>query len=169
MSASRPMQYFAYGSNLSRRRLLHRLPAARWLSTAQLPGYRLAFDKRGADGSGKCHVQRTDGATEVCGCLYALSEIDLQRLDRLEGVGQGYERVTVQVAVAHRRQAVVSYIAQPEHIEPGLPPYDWYLRHVIIGAQENDLPDDYIAWLRSIPTRPDPDNERRRRELAIHV
>ena len=48
------MLYFAYGSNLSSARMAARVPSARVVARAQLPGHALRFHKVGRDGSAKC-------------------------------------------------------------------------------------------------------------------
>jgi hypothetical protein len=48
------MQYFAYGSNMSLRRLRTRVPSAVKLGNATLFGHQLKFHKRSQDGSAKC-------------------------------------------------------------------------------------------------------------------
>jgi hypothetical protein len=45
--------YFAYGSNMLTARLRERCPSARPLGLAAAPGYGVAFNKQGMDGSGK--------------------------------------------------------------------------------------------------------------------
>jgi cation transport regulator ChaC len=85
--------YFAYGSNMlvERLRAANRAPSARPVSHARLDGWRLRFDKRSTDGSGKCHLEPQPGAC-VHGVVYRLDENDFRTLDQAEGVGSGYER-----------------------------------------------------------------------------
>ena len=53
--------YFAYGSNMFSRRLKHstRVPSAEVVGVGSIKGYRLTFDKRSNDGSGKCDAEAT--------------------------------------------------------------------------------------------------------------
>ena len=51
------LNYLAYGSNLFPPRLSARIGIRGVLGTIELPGYQLRFNKRGADGSGKCSLQ----------------------------------------------------------------------------------------------------------------
>ena len=49
--------YFAYGSNMSQRRLQARVPSATFLGIGILLGHALAFHKISKkDGSGKCDI-----------------------------------------------------------------------------------------------------------------
>ncbi len=57
------MLYFSYGSNMSSRRLLSRVPSARFITSASLPGHALHFHKKGLDGSAKCDAYETKSHT----------------------------------------------------------------------------------------------------------
>ncbi len=163
------MRYFAYGSNMSTPRLRARLPRAQRLATARLPGYRLTFAKRGADGSGKCDAEATGQATDVVyGVLWELAADDGAILDRIEGRGHGYERrqVTLQDADGENVEAFL-YVATD--IDRDLPPYAWYREHVLRGAREHGLPAGYIQGIEAVPTITDPDTTRCARELAIYA
>jgi len=52
--------YLAYGSILHPLRLGERISSAQLCGVTTLRGYRLAWHKRGADGSGKCDLVRTN-------------------------------------------------------------------------------------------------------------
>jgi gamma-glutamylcyclotransferase len=58
------VRYFAYGSNLDLARMRARAPAVGLIGPALLQGMRLAFDKRGGDGSGKANLAE-DAASHV--------------------------------------------------------------------------------------------------------
>ena len=76
--------YFAYGSNMSARRIRHRLGWAPSRISTILPDYQLTFDKKSNDG-GKANVQFSSG-NNVEGVLYFVKEEDLVVLDEYEGV-----------------------------------------------------------------------------------
>ena len=57
--------YFAYGSNMSARRIRHRLGWAPSRIATILPDYQLAFDKQSNDG-GKANIQFSSGNFEIC-------------------------------------------------------------------------------------------------------
>src|SRR5699024_11701520 len=89
--------YFAYGSNMSRRRLQARVPSARVLGTGILANHALAFHKfSGRDGSGKCDIVASDNAT-VYGVLFCIPAAELSVLDAYEGNGHGYDRCMVKL------------------------------------------------------------------------
>jgi hypothetical protein len=65
------MIYFAYGSNMLTARLVRRCPGAKEMRSAQLAGYRLRFDKRSRDGSGKGTIHSTSSQHDkIYGVLF---------------------------------------------------------------------------------------------------
>ena len=168
MNQNKQCYYFAYGSNMSIARIQHRIPRATRISSASLAGYELKFHKAGDDGSGKCDAYQHQEATKLIGVLYALRESDINSLDRIEGIGVGYNKRTVTVNLT-KTQSVEAYMYVATKIDNTILPYDWYVRHVLCGAHENNLPQWYIEQkILSIDTKPDPDKQRMHRELAIY-
>lgn len=162
------MLYFAYGSNMSLARLQARTPSARPLGPCRLAGHRLCFHKVGHDGSAKCdawHSGRQDDV--VWGVLFRLDPAEKAVLDRIEGLGAGYEAKQVAPVDAGGR-ARPAYTYYATDIEAGLSPFDWYLHHVVRGAREAGLPGDYLAALECTGCIVDPDPARAEREFALH-
>jgi gamma-glutamylcyclotransferase (GGCT)/AIG2-like uncharacterized protein YtfP len=142
--------YFAYGSNLDRARLHERVGEARVHGVARLDGQRLAFNKRGRDGSGKANLV-TDPLASVWGVVYEIASGAWGVLDRFEG---GYERRAVEVVLADERELVATaYVSASLCSEP---PFAWYLEHVVAGARAHGLPESYVAWLAGIRGRTGP-------------
>ncbi len=162
------MYYFAYGSNMSRRRLLERIPAVR-VGVAELPGYRLAFTKPGEqDGSAKCDI--LPGKTpedSVYGVLYEILREHRSILDGYEGVGVSYRLEMVNVVFNGKELPAATYIALGR--DDRLKPYHWYKEHVLRGAEENGLPPAYIDMIRAVESLHDPDEERTARETSIYI
>lgn len=163
------INYFAYGSNMSPARLLARTPSAHWIGSCHLPRHQLRFHKIGADGSAKCDALSTrHDDDEVLGVLYQLSVADLKVLDRVEGLGIGYDRRSVTVFDARGKQCeAFTYFATA--IDPSLRPFDWYLRHVVNGARAASLPAGYIEEIAATEAIHDPDPKRRALELALYT
>ncbi len=161
--------YFAYGSNLHPVRLRQRAPSAAVVGAAALAGHRLAFHKLGRDGSGKADARDSGDPTDrVWGVIYWISLADRQTLDRCEGLGVGYARHEVDLAL--RGGGLVracSYFALDAAIRPGLRPFTWYRDLIVRGARHHQLPADYRATLEAVAADPDPDPERHRRHMAI--
>lgn len=157
---------FCYGSNMLVRRLLERTPSAAPRGVAALDGYRLAFHKRGADGSGKADARATgSSADRVYGVVF---QIEVAELGDLDGFERGYARRSVRVAMSEGGWArAFCYEALETHVRPGLRPFGWYHGMVIAGAREHGLPRAYVRSLSEHPTVADPDPDRRSRWLGL--
>lgn len=163
------LYYFAYGSNMSSPRLKARLPEAKPLGHGMASGFEVIFHKRGfVDGSGKCGLIHCDREQAVVhGVVFELPVSTKPSLDRIEGVGHGYD--CIELSVQHFTLGTIpcqSYLATA--LDESLLPYDWYLEHVMAGAREHELPGDYLNKLSKLPCLADPDNARRIAELAIY-
>ena len=160
------MIYFAYGSNLSFKRLRSRLPSARLLSTAYLTAHRLCFHKIGMDGSGKCDAFYTgDEHDVVLGALYRIEAEEKKILETSEGEGYEEKEVTVFSASGEK---ITAFTFLAKAIDERLRPFHWYKGHVLIGARENRFPDEYVERFLSVESVDDPDKERAERELGLH-
>lgn len=161
--------YFAYGSNMLKRRLAERTPSATRLGVATAEGYRLTFDKVSAQKpgrSGKCNIARTDdGSGLVYGVLYSINTSEEAALDAAEGLGKGYEKSTLQVRTDSGSKTATVYLATSR--DPALQPYHWYKGHVVAGAVENRLPEEYIVKIKAVQSKDDEDDDRRVREEAL--
>lgn len=162
------MLYFAFGSNMSSKRLQGRVPSARFEAVARLSEHRLCFHKLGADGSGKGDAEYTGNPDdEVVGVVYEISEAEKPGLDAAEGLGTGYGEKWVEIVAADGRElSAVMYFAI--RIDPSVKPYHWYKNHVLVGAEENRLPADYTARIKAIASVDDPDPHRAGREWDMY-
>ncbi|TPW32512.1 gamma-glutamylcyclotransferase [Martelella alba] len=163
--------YFAYGSNMLGERLRRRCPTARSLGLARLDHFSLAFDKAGRDRSGKATIL-PQAETAVFGVLFTLDLTERAALDAAEGLGRGYDRID-EITVTRRndgqRLAAMTYIAPPAHRDAKLKSFDWYRGLVLAGAHQNELPEDYRAWLAAAAAMADPDPSRPGRLEALQV
>jgi len=142
--------YFAYGSNLKWERMRERVPSARREAVAFLEDYRLVCNKRGRDGSAKANLVEAAG-DRVWGVLYRVEPDHLALLDRFE---MGYERIEVEVRTTTGNARCASTY-RSDRITDDPVPFDWYRGMILEGAREHGLPDEYLAALEAIPTRPD--------------
>ncbi|MCS5636937.1 MAG: gamma-glutamylcyclotransferase [Myxococcota bacterium] len=143
--------YFAYGSNLSFRRLAERIPSPESLGAGRLADYRLVFNKPSADGSAKANLLPSPGE-EAWGVLWSISS---EAWPVLDGFEPGYARTPCRVRdAAGQARAASVYLWPGEGREEA--PYDWYLEYLLEGARENTLPPEYVRWLAAVRTRPDP-------------
>ena len=138
--------YFAYGSNMSTKRLCGRIPAAAPVGPARLDGMRLAFNKPGRDGSGKANLVPAAGA-RAWGVAWTLPEDAWPVLDGFE---PDYERAVFRLLRPDGRalHAHVYLHACPADT-PSNPPSRDYLDHLLAGAAEHGLPEEYIAKIRA--------------------
>lgn len=138
--------YFAYGSNMSTKRLRERIPNAQPIGAAALNDYEFSCNKKSKDSSSKGNISPRKNAT-TWGVLFEIPLDDLKRLDEIEG---GYERIAINVLRGNQSIESVTYISQRISTAP---PYDWYMNYIIEGAREHGLPDDYIQSLSRITAK----------------
>lgn len=164
-----PMKIFAYGSNMCTARLQARVPSARPLDIARLPDHSLRFHKRGwRDGSGKGDAFAASGA-HVWGVLFQIDDLEKPHLDRIEGLGRGYDQTRLPALTpdGHAHHAWL-YRANPSAIDSNAVPFRWYRDLVLAGAREHGLPDDYVhRHILSCSTCHDPDADRVRHHRAL--
>ncbi|MEW8693220.1 MAG: gamma-glutamylcyclotransferase family protein [Candidatus Thiodiazotropha endolucinida] len=163
------MLYFSYGSNMSSRRLLNRVASARFMTTAVLRGHLLHFHKKSLDGSAKCDAFATKRANDaVMGVVYEIASSHKPALDRVEGLGQGYEEKNIEL-ITPSGEWLTAYTYYATSIDHTLKPYHWYKYHVLTGAMENSLSPGYVDGLRNVTSVEDPEPRRHALEMAIYV
>lgn len=160
------IHYFAYGSNLHPLRLLERVASAELVGVCRYEAHRLAFDKQGRDGSGKCTLVNTGSEADVVyGALYTLDPVQKRDLDRFEGSGYCEHQITLQ---CHGQEYhCFTYLAQRSYIIDSLKPYHWYKQLIVLGARYLRLPDPYLASIESVASIDDPDVGRGRENEAL--
>uniref|UniRef100_A0A1A9W3E1 gamma-glutamylcyclotransferase n=1 Tax=Glossina brevipalpis TaxID=37001 RepID=A0A1A9W3E1_9MUSC len=155
--------YFGYGSNMLTKRIHLQNPTAIKVGPGQLRDYRLDFNTyterwEGAPATVVPHPNRT-----VLGTLWEIDLINLNNLDKQEGVPQGiYKPLSLPIA-HHPDQVTVArvyvLVNQPSMDLQQMQSYDipfdrqpskTYLKCLIKGAIETGLNDDYVNWLKSI-------------------
>lgn len=164
------MKYFAYGSNMLEQ-WLHspdRVPAAKFAVQGFVRGRRLHFHKKSQDESGKCDIPESGNDTDIVyGVVYEIPDSDIGGLNRAEGAGGGYTRSKLMVSVEGQTPVLAAvYLADASQIDSGLLPYEWYRDLVSAGAEQHNLPNDYICAISSIPARPDPQSNTRKTAVA---
>jgi hypothetical protein len=134
------------------------------MGTVLLAEYSLKFHKRSfKDGSGKCDI--CIGGPGVYLAIYEVAKSERSTLDRVEGLGYGYNRHEIQL---DEFGVCSTYIAAPEAVDETLLPLDWYREYVIIGARFHRFADSYIASIESLRAARDSDSDRAAREW-MHV
>ncbi len=144
--------YFAYGSNMKIDRITsaERAPSARKLGPGKILDKKLMFNKISTDGSGKGNIV-VSPSNSVWGVLFEINEREIQNLDRAE---RGYDKQDITV-IDENGNSIDAFTYISSRIDNNLKPYDWYLAIIIKGADENDLPKEYVDDLRNIVSIPD--------------
>jgi len=161
--------YLAYGSNMAENRLRKRVLSAKKIGLINLPGHRLTFGNASTkDGSAKCDALITGNPDDlVIAVLYRVQAAEKSLLDYYEGLGVEYRDAFIPLRLPDGTPAE-ALIYYATNLNPDLSPYHWYKQHVLRGAEENGLPEDYIAKIRAVESIDDPDPERSAREMTIY-
>ena len=173
--------YFAYGSNMSERRLRKRVPSTKVIGTGVLDNHCLTFHKGSTDESGKCTIECSESG-KVYGVLFKINKKEKKCLDDAEGkvkddCKKGYKRITVKIEIWDSKCSkyacgdticAKTYQATPVSINREIKPYFWYKQHVLVGAIEQNLPPSYIHRLIQVPAKKDPCPKRVTCELTIY-
>ena len=139
--------YFAYGSNMYRKRLSDRIGFIDKWDNGTVLKKQLSFNKLGQDGSGKANLIDQEDENAY-GVIYQVNESDLIKLDRFE---VGYERKTLEVQSDNNGYLkAILYLAN--NLQDFISPNKEYMNHILRGAEENGLKQNYIDYLKSIPT-----------------
>jgi hypothetical protein len=156
---------FAYGSNLCTERIRARVGSAVPVGRGYVSGRRLAFHKRGRDGSAKADAVSTgNGSDCVWGVVFSLHRDEKPALDACE-IGYDEEEVLVSSESGIVRARL--YVARSEVIDTSLKPFSWYHGFVLGGAREHRLPRDYVREVESLESIPDPDEVRHARNVRL--
>jgi gamma-glutamylcyclotransferase len=142
-----PVWYFAYASNMNRTQMRSRAGDIAEDRPARLMNYELVFNKKVRGGTAAANIRPAPGGV-VYGVLYKISESSYRNLDRFEGAPVHYRRIQIEVLDAKSRAvSAEAYIATK--VEKGLHPAPHYLKTILDGAAEHNLPADYIEKIRA--------------------
>jgi len=113
---------------------------------------------------------KTDNKSdEVWGVIHRISWNDKPKLDKEEGLGKGYNLKSLfeLIPMMELNDTVMTYISTEKKYFTDNLPYDWYLRLIIEGAEENGFPSEYINDLKNVEVNPDSDNCRELEALSV--
>lgn len=134
--------YFIYGSNLNEsqinERLLKHENCYLGKEKCQLKEYKFAYNKKSIDGTAKANLVKFEGGVvegvAICVEKTALGEF-------LKEFEIGYDVVEVDLWIGESSFKAVTCISH-DFIDVG--PKEDYVSKILIGAEENDLPEEYI-------------------------
>jgi hypothetical protein len=142
---SRELNYFAYGSNMSSRRLTRRVKIINTIDPTCLKGYELTFNKLGKDSTAKANLVASPEG-HLWGVLYRLVENEAQLLDGFE---PAYVKLHVHARGMNIRDEASAFTYSSNLLTEDQKPARRYLEHIIEGAREHALPEDYISFLKN--------------------
>jgi gamma-glutamylcyclotransferase (GGCT)/AIG2-like uncharacterized protein YtfP len=146
--ANATVWYFAYASNMNRAQMKQRAGDWEEERIARLDNYELNFDKVARGGTGTANIVIAEGKV-VHGVLYRLTAQQIRVLDRFEGVPEHYRRTEVTV-VDEQGSRISAQVYLARMVRKGLKPDRLYLQRILQGAEEHNLPADYLEQLRRI-------------------
>ena len=141
--------YFAYGSNMQRATFVERRGMRPERSVwGRLDGYRLVFDLPVGPGERGVANLAADVRASLHGVLHLITEEEFERLDRTEGVNNGYYRRLAVDVIDRAAERVRAWTYASPHGVAGRKPSARYLGLLVEGALEHELPDEYLDELR---------------------
>jgi gamma-glutamylcyclotransferase len=139
--------YFAYASNMNTAQMRSRAGDVAEDRPARLMNYELVFNKKVRGGTAAANIRPAPGGI-VYGILYKISDSSYRNLDRFEGAPVHYRRIQLEVLDADGHSVPAeAYIATK--VEKGLRPAPHYLKTILDGATEHNLPAAYIEKIRA--------------------
>jgi gamma-glutamylcyclotransferase len=139
--------YFAYGTNMSRAQMRARAGEILEEGPGRLENYELLFNKKVRGGTATANIHPAPGRA-VEGVLYKINESAFRNLDRFEGAPQHYRRIEVNV-LEGTGQACAAQVYIATKVEKGLRPAAHYLKTILDGAVEHNLPADYVERIKA--------------------
>ncbi|XP_026758950.1 gamma-glutamylcyclotransferase-like [Galleria mellonella] len=153
--------YFAYGSNLLKKRIHINNPSAQFLGVGRLDDHQLDFIKYSNHWKGTSATIVPTTGTSVWGAIWRIQNKDMPALDRQEGVDTNwYFPKTVNIFTSNGKTVECRTYQQTinppprsdnEDIPSDRRPSITYLECIINGAVECKLPEDYLKKLKKIP------------------
>jgi gamma-glutamylcyclotransferase (GGCT)/AIG2-like uncharacterized protein YtfP len=142
--------YFAFASNLSKRKISERGASFEGRVRASFKNYCLKFNSDWkSDGYGYANIEPHEGSS-VNGALYTLSPVSMDKLDEEHiNIGGHYKRITIQVVKDGGQEVkAITYKANDEFIKDGLHPSRQYLEEMLEGS--DILPKNYVETLQEL-------------------
>lgn len=155
LNDTRWMRIFVYGSSMNSSAIRECCPGGVFFATAYLPDNELCFPRWDQDKGTFIVGYEPAVDKHLWGVVWLIPESERSSLDNAKGCrpgqpGHRYDRVPITVRLADGTAVEVeTYRAVP--VERGQPSKA-HLELIIAGAQEHDLPRNYIDGLRRIAT-----------------
>jgi AIG2 family protein len=143
--------YAAYGSNLDPQQMALRAPHSPQAGTGWLNGWRLTFGGEDVGWEGPLATLVEAEGSQVFVALYDVTDTDAVNMDRWEAADLTlFRKIRVRVETLEGDAPAWCYVL--DDYEGGLPSAR-YLGVIADAAEAAGAPDDYVAALRSRPSR----------------
>lgn len=144
--------YFAYGSNLFIKQIKKRCKSVVVEAVAYFPHFEMKFTRKSKKSGYVADMVHSPGQL-VWGVIYSINKSDLLRLDRFEGIHSGayIRRKVVTIELNGTERIAWAYFVKTK--VPSRPPNEPYMRKILRGAKEHELPKYYIEFLKTIKTK----------------
>ena len=149
---TKTLKYFAYGSNLCLTQLNERLrKEISPFKVVFMKDRELFFPRKSETQGGGVASFRKSKNKRLWGALFEVLESDLKELDKAEGVERRcYQRK--KVGVYDKCEKEYDAITYKAIIVGEFPPSKRYMKKIISGANQCELPPCYITYLETIKT-----------------
>lgn len=137
--------YFAYGSNMFSDRMKINNPSAIKKTIGKLKGYQLCFQGFADSWKGATATIIENKSYDVWGTVWQLPEDKIINLDRQEG---GYNAIQVNVETIDNEELLCRTYQMPKMEQNK--PSTVYKAVIIYGANEQNLPSEYVDKLKNI-------------------
>lgn len=140
------IMYFAYGSNMDSNRLHNRIGDVSSSERAYLSRFQFQYNKLSYKLDRVYANIMPENHSVVWGVLIEVDEAQLDKLDDDEGVENGHyrrEKVTV-VTDQNIEIEALTYVSEEKWVRSGLQPKEVYRNFCIRGAEEFNLPQEYV-------------------------
>jgi len=161
------MILFAYAGNMNVDKFAQTVPSAKKIGVAKLPGYTFVFNSTGEDESAKANVMKSfELDAMVWGVLIELD--DEERSNFYDPMWSSVLKLEPALCfdMADNIYHAEIFVTQPHAISTHLLPYDWYHAKILKLSADAGLPEDYIAQIKIMPCKIDPDEKRRKRRYS---
>jgi gamma-glutamylcyclotransferase len=143
---------------MSLAQMKERCPQSNKIGIGELRNYVLSFPRFSRNRKcGVSSLEKQEGQS-VCGVLFEVTDSDLSSLDENEGYQierdsskNSYNRNDIVIRLGDCTDLnCFTYVAYPQ--EGQHKPNEAYKKLIVDGASENNLPDDYLTFLKNIIT-----------------
>lgn len=143
------MIYFAYGSNMDLDQMKMRCPGSEVIGIGELSHYAMAFTRWSRSWkSGTADILPERGKS-VYGVLFDLTFEGLKKLDKFADYPNSYLRQDVNVLFEGEVLPAMTYVARRQGV---FQPSKSYVGKMVHGAEQSQVPVEYIGFLKSIKT-----------------